>query len=287
MPLSPRVTEVERLLFCSDVVAIGAFRCPSTHRVYSDSEPMSGHVLVFPRTITTIVYEGAGAVTAAPPTILFYNYGQAYSRRKIDAIDSSDWYMIAPDVAREIVSRYDATATDREPVFDFTVAPASERAYLLQRRLHSALSGGARLDPLHVEEMLLNIADAAVREAMRVRRFDRRRVRVDAVEEVKASIAFDPTSNESLRSLAARVTCSPFQLCRDFRKVTGNTITAYRHSLRLRLALEMLHDNRVDVTRIALDLGYSSHSHFTRFFRRTFGITPTAFRASGTEIAET
>jgi AraC-like DNA-binding protein len=84
------------------------------------------------------------------------------------------------------------------------------------------------------------------------------------------------------------VSCSPFQLCRDFRKVTGDTITGYRHSLRLRLALEMLHDTRSgDVTRIALDLGYSSHSHFTKFFRRTFGITPTAFRARGTEIAET
>jgi AraC-like DNA-binding protein len=113
-------------------------------------------------------------------------------------------------------------------------------------------------------------------------------VRVDAVEEVKASIASDPTSNQSLRSLAARVSCSPFQLCRDFRKATGNTITAYRHSLRLRLALEALQDDtRADVTRIALDLGYCSHSHFTRFFRRTFGITPTAFRARGTEIAET
>lgn len=280
MPLNPRVTEVERLLFCSDVAAIGAFRCPSTHRLYKNSEPMSGHALVFPRTSTTIVYEGTGAVTAGPPSILFYNFGQAYTRRKIDDIDSCDWYMIAPDVVREIVSRYDATATDREQIFDFNIAPATEHAYLLQRRLLSTLIRDAELDALHVEETVLEIADAAVRQAMRVRRSDQRRTSVDAVEQVKASIAADPSSNQSLRSLAASVSLSPFQLSRAFRNVTGSTITAYRHALRLRLALDALHDTNGDVTRIAVDLGYSSHSHFTKFFRRQFGITPTAFRAT-------
>ena len=280
MALKPRVTEVEQLLFCSDVAAIGAFRCPSTHRIYKDSEPMSGHALVFPRTSTTIVYEGKGAVTAGPPSILFYNFGQAYTRRQIDDIDSCDWYMVAPDVMREVVSRYDPSAADRDHIFDFTIAPATELAYLRQRRLLSALMRGVELDALRVEETVLEIADSAVREAARVRRSDRRRPSVDVVEQVKASIASDPASNQSLRSLAATVSCSPYQLCRAFRKVAGNTITEYRHALRLRLALDALHDTRDDVTRIALDLGYSSHSHFTKFFRRHFGVTPSAFRAT-------
>lgn len=286
VPLNPRVTEVERLLFCSDIVAIGALRCPATHRLFVDSAPISGHLLVFPRTSTTIVYEGAGAVTAGPPTILFYNRGQAYTRRKIDAIDSSDWYMIAPDVAREIMSRYDVSAADRdERIFDFSIAPATERAYMTQRRLLSALTGGAALDALEVEETVLGIVDGAVREASRLRRLDHRPPEsVHRVEEVKASMAVDPSANQSLRVLAARAGCSPFQLCRLFRKTTGSTITAYRHALRLRLALDPLRDSHVDVTQIAFDLGYSSHSHFTRFFRRHFGITPTEFRR-GTPLA--
>jgi AraC-like DNA-binding protein len=32
------------------------------------------------------------------------------------------------------------------------------------------------------------------------------------------------------------------------------------------------------LTRLALDLGYSSHSHFTASFRRAFGLTPSAAR---------
>ena len=56
------------------------------------------------------------------------------------------------------------------------------------------------------------------------------------------------------------------------------TVTDYRQSLRLRMALERLRGNE-DLTTIALDLGYSSHSHFTMAFRREYGLTPSAYRS--------
>ena len=66
-------------------------------------------------------------------------------------------------------------------------------------------------------------------------------------------------------------------LCRLFRRHTGMTLHEYRTELRLRDALDRLASRRGDLTRIALDLGFSSHSHFTAAFRRAFGMTPTAF----------
>ena len=36
---------------------------------------------------------------------------------------------------------------------------------------------------------------------------------------------------------------------------------------------------------VALDLGYSSHSHFTAAFRQAFGIAPSAFRRKATAEA--
>jgi AraC-like DNA-binding protein len=62
---------------------------------------------------------------------------------------------------------------------------------------------------------------------------------------------------------------------------TGTTLAAYRGQLRLRLALERLRDSRSDLTTIAYDLGYSSHSHFTMAFRQAFGTTPSEFRRAG------
>ena len=52
----------------------------------------------------------------------------------------------------------------------------------------------------------------------------------------------------------------------------------YRSRLRLRTALERIHEGASDLTRLALELGYSSHSHITEAFRRAFGLVPSACR---------
>jgi AraC family transcriptional regulator len=68
-------------------------------------------------------------------------------------------------------------------------------------------------------------------------------------------------------------------LCRIFRRETGVTIHEYRTRLRLRRAVASFRDGDVDLLALALDLGYSSHSHFTSSFRSEFGETPSAIRA--------
>jgi len=98
------------------------------------------------------------------------------------------------------------------------------------------------------------------------------------VEAAKRAIASNLGRNLSVRELSTRMCCSPWRLCRAFRRATGQTITSYRHSLRVLLALERLRDRRIALTDLALDLGYSSHSHFTSVFRRHMGITPSEFR---------
>jgi AraC-like DNA-binding protein len=49
--------------------------------------------------------------------------------------------------------------------------------------------------------------------------------------------------------------------------------------LRLTRALDLL-ARCDDLTRLSLDLGFSSHSHFTSAFRRAYGCTPAYFRRS-------
>jgi AraC family transcriptional regulator len=282
MSLQPHLTDVERLSFCGDVVAIGGFRCPADHPLFVDSGPTSGYLMVFPRTCTVIVPDGGHAVTAGPPSVLFYNRGQAYRRKKIDAVDASDWYMIAPDVVRDVVTRHDVAVSDRDDrLFSFFIGPVSAGAYLAQRRLYTALTRGKPTDSLRVEESVINVLDVVVREACGVygRRPERRRSRIDGmIEPVKALIAASPSASISLRTLASSAGCSPFQLCRSFHAATGYTMTEYRHALRVRGALDALRETRSDLTAIALNLGYSSHSHFTMAFRRHFGITPSEFR---------
>jgi AraC-like DNA-binding protein len=80
-----------------------------------------------------------------------------------------------------------------------------------------------------------------------------------------------------LADIAEAVGASPAYLTDVFRRVEGVPLHRYLMQLRLARALVELPDAR-DITTLALNLGFSSHSHFTASFRRAFGCTPSQFR---------
>lgn len=65
-------------------------------------------------------------------------------------------------------------------------------------------------------------------------------------------------------------------LSRRFVSETGFSYTAWRQRARLMRALELLAEGQA-VTTVALDLGYDSVSAFIALFRRTLGVTPSAY----------
>lgn len=277
MSLEVRLKPVEELLFRSDLVAVGKFRCPVDHPLYFDSGAVPNHTIVFPRTSTAIHYERGGSFVGGPNVVSIYNEGQRFTRRAVDAADQSDWYAVADEVVTDAVAAFDAAVLDRpERRFRHTHAPAPGHVYLAQRVLFERLERRHLIDGTEVEEQVMRFLTAVLRSAYGAAR--KTSPSREAVEEAKRCIAARPEENLPLRSLAARAQLSPYQLCREFRAVTGMTITRYRHSLRLRIALDRLR-GRVDLTELAFDLGYSSHSHFTYVFRHHFGVTPSCYRA--------
>jgi transcriptional regulator GlxA family with amidase domain len=72
-----------------------------------------------------------------------------------------------------------------------------------------------------------------------------------------------------------------FHLCRVFRRHVGMTLHEYRQQLRVRHALETVASGDVDLLQVALELGFSGHSHFTAAFRAAFGAPPSVLRTAG------
>ena len=97
------------------------------------------------------------------------------------------------------------------------------------------------------------------------------------VDDAKQLIAIRFRDDISLAELAGQVNGSPAHLARAFRAVTGTTVHEFRTQLRLRAALPLLPDFRNDIAALALDLGFSSHSHFGEAFLRQFGLTPSEY----------
>jgi AraC-like DNA-binding protein len=109
-----------------------------------------------------------------------------------------------------------------------------------------------------------------------------------ALERVKEAVALAPADSWNVAKLANIANLSPFHLCHIFRQMVGTSIYDYVLQERLAQTLDSVLDGGDDLTAIALDAGFASHSHFTARFRRFFGCTPTALRRTATaeDIAE-
>ena len=83
--------------------------------------------------------------------------------------------------------------------------------------------------------------------------------------------------SRSLTCIAAQLDVSPAYLTDLFRRHEGLSIARYQRRLRLSRALVELPDTE-DIATLALELGFSSHAHFTTAFRATYGVTPSTYR---------
>lgn len=80
-----------------------------------------------------------------------------------------------------------------------------------------------------------------------------------------------------LQELARSVGCSPHHLSRLFSKAAGETLSAHLRGLRLERARELIEGGMSNVSEAAMEVGYSSLSHFSREFRRYYGRPPASF----------
>jgi AraC family transcriptional regulator len=84
----------------------------------------------------------------------------------------------------------------------------------------------------------------------------------------------------SLQALANESGYSRVHFIRMFRTATGYSPHNYLLNLRLERARELLRNPAVSLIDIALDCGFSSHSHMSRLFHKSVGVTPSAYRRS-------
>lgn len=158
-------------------------------------------------------------------------------------------------------------------------APAMMLRNLLHRRLEN------REDQFESEALGLDLLAMSLQSMRRdttpVRRPAQLR-RARALERVKEAIAVAPAAKWNVAKLSRVANLSPFHLCHVFRETVGTSIYNYVLHERLALALDAVLDHDGDLTAIALDAGFSSHSHFTARFKAFFGCAPASLRRMAT-----
>ena len=276
---------LDRVLYATPSVSVGAFRCAVHDPRFRDSGPIQNHLVAFPRTGVWMRQAGSRPIVADACVVTIYNSGREYQRDPIcpDG-DRSDWFAVAPEHALAIAREHDRSAPgSTDAPFRFEAAESDPSLYLRQRRLFLRIERG-NIDQFEAEESVLTLVGAVVARAAAATRQSEHRHRKsaaghrDLAEGARAELARTPSGPTSVTDLARRLGTSPYHLCRVFRTATGLTLHAYRLDLRLRAAMERLAESRADLSPLALELGFSSVSHFTSVCRARYGMTPSVCR---------
>ncbi len=100
----------------------------------------------------------------------------------------------------------------------------------------------------------------------------------NAIRQARGYIEACYAQGITLSQLAAQVALSPYYLLRAFRAEVGMPPHAYLESVRIRHAQRLIQAGR-PLAEVALEVGFSSQSHFTQRFKRIIGVTPGQYAA--------
>jgi AraC-like DNA-binding protein len=270
------IAELNQILFASDIVTIGRFHAPVEHPRFVNSGQIVKPIMAFPRTCVVIEHAQGTYFQANEKLVTFYNKDQDYQRQAFDVRgDICDWFEFSSAVLAQVAS----SSNDKDQPFEFAFLPSQTDSFVRQRLLISYLNkqdnNQQPLNAEHVEEVALTIlADNLYKESHSVKPKKQHR---ELAEQVQYELSSKLYENDSLQQLAADLGVSVFHLCRVFKRVNGQSIHQYKNELRLRKALGRV-ANGESLTHIAMDLGFSSHSHFSTAFNRYFNQTPKTLR---------
>lgn len=260
----------------SSTVQVHFVRCRPHDGACGAEEQASADLLVFPlRGVFVKHHASRGRVVADACHALLFAANQPY--RVSHPVAGGDECLVlepSPETRGEIRAGELACV----PLDASLIARRRMLWYRLQRSVASVLEA---------EETALDLFAATLRSPMP--RPQQRQLRsrcADIVETTKVTLAAQPGEPWSLGALAQRVYSSPWHLARTFRELAGVPLHRYQLRVRLAAALDEVLESRRDLTTIGVALGFSSHSHFTACFRRSFGVTPSALRrhARGPQI---
>ncbi len=276
--------DASRSIYDGSFFRIGQFRRGPKHSNFTGPHVAGSALIVFPRTSVTITHAGKKPVVADPNVVMFYNDRQVYSRGRLsEKGDLCDWFGFKSELIAQAVQPFDEYVSDHpQQPFQFPSGPSDPRTYLMQRSIVDTIVNKGVRDELFIEESVLTILKHVIYNSYHQQGVSPHSTRTATEKEVTdgvqkmLSIYF--RNDLSLEQIARHFGYSAFHLCRIFRKHTGQTIHQYLKQIRLRTSLEYVTQANTDLTTLAMELGFSSHSHFTEAFRKTFGAPPSQLR---------
>jgi AraC-like DNA-binding protein len=130
-----------------------------------------------------------------------------------------------------------------------------------------------------IELMCLALRNVSQQESVRGKAYisEREQAALDKVCRLLQENWQDPPVHDELVKVAGM---GRSQLTKYFKLIYGSSITDYVLNIRMQRAQQLLTEGKLNVTQVALEVGYEHSNNFVSAFKRRFGITPKAFQTS-------
>ncbi|RUW50581.1 MULTISPECIES: AraC family transcriptional regulator [unclassified Mesorhizobium] len=254
-----------------DVVCGGECR----HR--SDEECTAATHLVFPYRGVFVRHVGRNDAVAEANQLLFFNEAEPYQvSHPIEGGDACLDLVIEDGQLRELAPK-DQLRSGGTLAFRRQRRRIDPRAQALVALLRHSLSRKVA-ETLEAETLALTLVRRSLGErTSHVAGASPGRQKL--VDRAKLVLSSDLSRRWTLAGIAVEVGVSPVYLTQVFQQVEAMPLYRYHLRLRLARALDLLgrYDN---LTTLGMDLGFSSHSHFSAAFKQVYGRTPAEFQRS-------
>ncbi|MCC8361650.1 AraC family transcriptional regulator [Lysobacter sp. A6] len=266
-----------RLLLQTPTVAVRDVVCPGEHRHLGDEEQSTVTELVFPYRGTYVVHVGEEEAVADASQVLFFNRGERYRVRHPNAGGDASLVVSVDERLLQEIAPANLLREGESFAFRQHRLRIDARAQVLVALLRHSLREGIA-EPLEGESLALTLVQRALGPRT-THAAGASVARQRLVDRAKIVLVRDLARRWTLADVATEVGVSAVYLTQSFQQVEG--LPLYQYQLRLRLArsLDLIAECE-DLTTLGLDLGFSSHSHFSAAFQQAYGRSPSEFRQS-------
>jgi AraC family transcriptional regulator len=264
-----------QLLLNTPTITVRDVSCRGSCRHQSAEECASDTQLVFPYRGVYVRRLGRDEAVAEANQVLFFNANEGYRvSHPVPGGDASLTLIISKPLLHELAPR--AFLRDgADLAFLHQRLRIDPRAQALMAMLRHSLRQKIA-EPLEAEILALTLVQRALGPRTTHAAgasFGRQRL----ADRAKLVLTSDLARRWTLAEIAAEVGGSPVYLTQVFQQVEGLPLYRYQLQLRLARALDLI-AHYDDLTALSLDLGFSSHSHFSAAFRKAYGRSPSEFK---------
>jgi AraC-like DNA-binding protein len=261
-------------LLATPIVTVRDVHCAGCSRQREEEHAVATE-LVFPYRGVFVRHLGRDEAVAEANQVLFFNAGEGYRvSHPVPGGDACLSLRLGETLLPELAPP-ELLAPRPVPAFRRQRLRIDARAQVLVALLRHGLRQSVA-EPLEAEGLALTLAQRALGPRTTHAAgasYGRQRL----VDRAKLVLASDLARRWTLAEIGAAVGVSPVYLTQVFQQVEGMPLYRYQLRLRLARALDRL-SHCEDLTELALDLGFSSHSHFSAAFRAAYGRSPSQFR---------